>query len=658
MKKLKPIRIDRNDFNRILLTDLLPYETPLIFSNRYFYERIKSKEIKSPFLAEIFKTAQDPSIPYSYLASRGSFGNRELSVIHPRLQAKFINFYENYYSMILDRCSLSSFSLRYPARVASRFYEKALLKDLDELIADEVDHEDTGTSAQSRYSTSFFTYRRYNRLYQFFDSNEFLELEKQFSRYLALDVSKCFYNIYTHSIAWAVKNKPYSKKNNASESFEKTFDELMRNCNFGETNGIVVGPEISRIFAEIIFQKVDTNVRDQLKDNYKITPDQNYTVRRYIDDIYIFSNSPEDEELVRSQYEIELSKYKLYLNKSKYTSLERPFYTKISSAKDLIVDKLEDFFTRCFLQLDSGAFVINPHTNFRAITSKLIASYKNAASLDNVGYSNLSGVFLGILRRRILSFSKNLACNTDKELEYNAVSSLYLELVRSIYFVLATDLKNRNIDLACQSLIIMHENLAEYAPVLQQVFSRSCDDGFINIFLSPNKKTHLENFPLEFISALNVITFISPFFEIPERTLLSFWQKSKERLNGNFSDDFPYFEAVSLLYHTEDRPQFSILRKRIYSDLIRSIRGGSFLSSTSTFMGFLDFCSCPYFEEKWKLTLIKFAWISVYNAPPKDEKKKKDILKYTGRLPWFVNWNKEELDIRKALFRKELQNVY
>jgi len=160
------------------------------------------------------------------------------------------------------------------------------------------------------------------------------------------------------------------------------------------------------------------------------------------------------------------------------------------------------------------------------------------------------------------------------------------------------------------------------------------------------------------VSALNVITFISPYFEIPESTLLRFWGSSKKLAFDNFSDDFPYFEAVSLLYHTEDRPQFSTLRRRIYTDLIRSIRRGFLLASTSTFMGFLDFCSCPFFKKEWKLALIKHAWTSFYNAPPKNLGKLNSILNSSGQSPWFVNWKKEELDIRKALFRKELQNVY
>ncbi|MFN8135210.1 MAG: hypothetical protein U0Z17_08290 [Bacteroidales bacterium] len=54
-------------------------------------------------------------------------------------------------------------------------------------------------------------------------------------------------------------------------------------------NGIVVGPEISRIFAEIILQNVDINVLNILeKEGRKYEVD--YEARRYVDDYFIFSN--------------------------------------------------------------------------------------------------------------------------------------------------------------------------------------------------------------------------------------------------------------------------------------------------------------------------------------------------------------------------------
>ena len=42
------------------------------------------------------------------------------------------------------------------------------------------------------------------------------------------------------------------------------FDNLMQSVNARETNGIVIGPEFSRIFAEIILQYIDQKVEQEL----------------------------------------------------------------------------------------------------------------------------------------------------------------------------------------------------------------------------------------------------------------------------------------------------------------------------------------------------------------------------------------------------------
>ena len=38
----------------------------------------------------------------------------------------------------------------------------------------------------------------------------------------------------------------------------------MQEMNYNETNGIVIGPEFSRIFAEVILQQIDTSVEREL----------------------------------------------------------------------------------------------------------------------------------------------------------------------------------------------------------------------------------------------------------------------------------------------------------------------------------------------------------------------------------------------------------
>ena len=53
-----------------------------------------------------------------------------------------------------------------------------------------------------------------------------------------MDIARCFYHIYTHTIAWAVKGKEQAKELIGKETFENAFDTLMQHANYNETNGI------------------------------------------------------------------------------------------------------------------------------------------------------------------------------------------------------------------------------------------------------------------------------------------------------------------------------------------------------------------------------------------------------------------------------------
>ena len=142
---------------------------------------------------------------------------------------------------------------------------------------------------EKRYR-SYFSYKKYDLAYKFFESADNLRLEQKFSHMMTLDITGCFYHIYTHTIAWAVKGKEVAKDSINADTFEKNFDQLMQHTNYNETNGIVVGPEISRIFAEIILQAVDLAILRQLKDK-GYTLGRDYEIRRYVDDSYVYTNS-------------------------------------------------------------------------------------------------------------------------------------------------------------------------------------------------------------------------------------------------------------------------------------------------------------------------------------------------------------------------------
>src|SRR5690606_23836809 len=132
--------------------------------------------------------------------------------------------------------------------------------------------------------------------YKFYDRHDYQRLEQRFKLLWEFDISKCFYYIYTHSITWAIKDKESAKRNrNIENLFENKFDKLMQQANYNETNGIVVGPEISRIFAEILLQQIDVNVINRVS-HLKMGVD--YEVRRYVDDIFVFSNDEKVQEAI------------------------------------------------------------------------------------------------------------------------------------------------------------------------------------------------------------------------------------------------------------------------------------------------------------------------------------------------------------------------
>lgn len=83
----------------------------------------------------------------------------------------------------------------------------------------------------------------------------------------------------------------------------------MQHANYKETNGIIVGPEISRIFAEIILQAVDLAILRQLKELYGYSLGRDYEIRRYVDDSYVYANSQEVLEHIITVYQEQLAFY-------------------------------------------------------------------------------------------------------------------------------------------------------------------------------------------------------------------------------------------------------------------------------------------------------------------------------------------------------------
>ena len=127
------------------------------------------------------------------------------------------------------------------------------------------------------------------------------------------------------------------------------FDNLMQSVNARETNGIVIGPEFSRIFAEIILQYIDQKVEQELLNkkhpNESIRHKSDYECYRYVDDYFLFYNDEKDRNLFLESLIKWLKEFKFQISPSKTEEFERPFITKITIAKHRIDDLFSDIFS-------------------------------------------------------------------------------------------------------------------------------------------------------------------------------------------------------------------------------------------------------------------------------------------------------------------------
>lgn len=442
--------------HRAVVTDTTPYEVPVIFTNDRFYNLISSnhtdQELKTAIdkildCRQIGKLSINYYIPYNYAIKKDSVRTTTLSIPHPLWQKEVSVFISAYEETILTLCSKSSFSLRKPTAVASLYTDNNL--DFEKALKTGVTHssEDEDETAASKI-ISYFKYGKYTLLAKFYESSEFINLERRYKYTRHLDVSKCFYHIYTHSVTWASKGKTFAKDNVSSYSFENKFDKLMQKSNYNETNGIIVGPEISRIFAEIILQNVDTNCEETLKEKHNLIFNKNYVIRRYVDDFAVFANLESDLFTIEKVIRDELEKYKLYINEKKLATSSRPFITPLSIAKKelrSIINSLHGTIDEIANLKTNPQIISAKHRILKGITSDIRAIVKR----NGIEFSAISGWLLSSIRNIIGHSSKVLADPiSDQKFE------LWFDIVNPLmdvsFHVCALDLRVRTTYSLCQ----------------------------------------------------------------------------------------------------------------------------------------------------------------------------------------------------------------
>ena len=213
----------------------------------------------------------------TYSSSKRGISRRVFSVIHPSTAHDLAQFVSEHWKDLEEFYSKSKFSLSVPDYIEET--ERALVISSFRTVQQE----------------------KYSRL-------------SPFRFIVTTDIARFYHSIYTHSIPWAYHGKDKAKSNlrqrrSARLSFDKV-DAIIRNGQDGQSIGIPVGPDVSRVFAELIGIAIDNEFRKRFGD-------VECAVLRYIDDIWIGVNSHADAEKALACYQSAIREFELDINESK-----------------------------------------------------------------------------------------------------------------------------------------------------------------------------------------------------------------------------------------------------------------------------------------------------------------------------------------------------
>jgi hypothetical protein len=482
-----------------------------------------------------------------------------------------------------------------------------------------------------------------------------VELEKRYCLLRTLDVSRCFDSIYTHSISWALLGKELAKENKRTKSTAKEFDDLMKYVNHGETNGIVIGPEISRIFAEVILQTVDLAVIRKLESR-KYRYGREYSLRRYVDDVFIFANSDLVADEAKEIYMDALAEFNLHCNPLKMTAIKRPFTTE----KTVIIDRarllLESLSAQIFENYEKESSRLRPATirHGARITADFRTAIKSICHEAKTGYHELSSYLISALCdrvRRLVSLRKPL--DEEEERRYRTVFGILLRLLFFVYTVAPTVNASYRMALAIVLMIrFARRRLPRECPAIEQlVYSEAVSYLRSQAQHKPGALSRLVS--LESINVLLVIRELGDTYRVSAQLIEELFAPG-ERTEK--CADWCYFEIVSCMFYIQDRSEYASLKKAIDNEVDKRLSDLTDLAqSAEKVYLFLDMLTCPYVNNARKRIWID-GFCSEFSLPAYSANDIQELLTAGQQCPWFIDW--ESADMLTMLQKKEFVRVY
>ncbi len=695
--KNKKILKPKYKYQRPILTEMLPFEVPPSFSNGGFFHfltkynvRVDQRGTELRVIWECDSDDADAAISIIFGIARTSIGApitetikrdgvdvylrswkvtdtwtkpfqfkinhkendyRELSVIHPRNQLLVADFYHRNSAQVLYHCRKSNFSIRRPDSVVSstkysdRLYKSSQSKGRDTVEEASKEYENLG---------SYFSYKSYSNIFKFYEHYKYHNAEKKFGKLLKLDVSKCFDSIYTHSMPWTTVGRSAVKADKhsigkAQKTFGGRFDSLMQWMNQGETNGIVIGPEFSRVFAEIVLQGVDQKLERVLASSDGLMHKTDYEVFRYVDDYFIFHNNDANADKITRHLEHLLKEVKLNLNLAKSEKFERPIITKLTMAKNkvskifadhLIIEEKKDD------SIDGSAPV--KYYVFKAHQERLIVDFKTVLVESGVGYKDLLNYALSAIEKRTLVYLKSYGKTPTSHQNPKQLTKSLIGILEFCFFVFAAAPRvNFSVKLTriLSSMVDGLNRLEVPRDEKQQVFKYAFD----NVKRELKSSTQKQYRELEVLYLVLALKKLGRDYCLPQEDLVEYLGIEISN-SGEWKRPVPmdYFSVIVALQYSGNRKRFADLRNFIETNVLETFldRSAYIGREAELILLYLDLQCCPHLSANTKAKLSEYFSLS---AP--DAVSLQNSAKY-----WFTNW--DNFDLSEELDKKRTREVY
>lgn len=651
---------------RVLLSDILPYEIPLFFSNRKFYDFLVKVNRDSSFEASIpnflkinllgqtqirsnvwvldKKDGDKYTVPFNFEIRHKEDKPRVLSIIHPKNQIRVTGFYDEYKSLMIYYGNRSNFSLRKIHSVSKEEYYD------DDLHCKLYSEKDDIEIASKEYKSlsSFFTYEDYSIMYKFFESHDFHKEEKKFAKMVKTDISRCFDRVYTHSFAWAIFGKKFVKDNLLDikdRGFVNEFDLLMQKMNYNETNGIVIGPEFSRIFSEIILQKIDLNIQNCLLDpSLKLKNNLDYSIHRYIDDYFIFYNNDADLEKIKKVLINKLQEYNFFINDLKTEYFTKPLITNETIAKNEIKKLFADKIV--ISRDDDGKFTFKINARY------LKTEIKSIAHKNNLKYDNLLNYIFHLFSKKISEvskiYNKNIKNFKGEEKKYflKEIFDFQWSILDVIFFLYTAEPKvTQTISISSiisDILIITKDNNEEFESLNDLIYKKIYDEVYSAIKINSNKDWS----KLESIYLITILRELGSEYSLSKDFI-------KENLVKNDKSIRNYFEIISILFYTYNNPDHEEIRDQMIElakEKIKSI-GVNKEKDTEVFLLLIDMLANPKIKS-----LVKQELLSLFDKSLTRSDKIKIISFIKKEELGFTDW--VGFNFRNSVKQKKRLRVY